>query len=285
MKSLVKVAIVVLILAMALMLPAGVSAQVEDWSVPLAITSGIGSVDVAFGVNSLATDGFDDDYDIPAPMPPMEGVEAYFYYPDNPQYRRKLATSIVAPADSIIWPLKVKYITEGGAGEVTIPWQSTDIDNVPSKYLTLELQDETGNKLADMRTETSYTFTATPNLLYSFQIKAEVPVVIAISVEPTSVDFGSVTAGVASDPQTVTVTNTGNVAEDFSATIENESPVGVYTGSPGLTIGGASVSAWGVTNVPVSEAKSEALVLTVPTGTAPGTYTATLVFWAEATGP
>ena len=143
-------------------------------AVPLAITSAIGNVDVAFGVNSLATDGFDDDYDIPAPMPPMEGVEAYFYYPDNPQYRRKLATSIVAPADSIIWPLKVKYITEGGAGEVTIPWQSTDIDNVPSKYLTLELQDETGNKLADMRTETSYTFTATPNVLYSFQIKAEV---------------------------------------------------------------------------------------------------------------
>jgi hypothetical protein len=169
--------VVIIILAMALMLPTGVSAQAaENWSVPLAITSAIGSADVAFGANSNATDDFDSGYDVPAPPPPMEGVEAYFYYPDNPEYKKKLATSIVAPADTIIWPLKVQYITGGGAGEVTIPWQSGDIDSVPGKCITLQLEDESGNKLADMRSETSYTFTADPYVLYSFQIKAAVGV-------------------------------------------------------------------------------------------------------------
>jgi ABC-type sugar transport system substrate-binding protein len=147
------------------------SREVQDWSVPLAVTSTIGSADVSFGANSDATDGF-DGYDVPAPPPPMEGVEAYFNYPDNPENKKKLATSIVAPADTIIWPLKVRYITEGGAGEVTISWDSTDIDNVPGKYITLELEDAGGSELADMRSETEYTFTADPYVIYSFQIKA-----------------------------------------------------------------------------------------------------------------
>lgn len=70
----------------------------------------------------------------------------------------------------------MKYITDGGAGEVTIPWQSSDINNVSGKYVTLQLEDESGNKLADIKSETSYTFTAEPGVLYSFQIKAVVEV-------------------------------------------------------------------------------------------------------------
>jgi len=107
---------------------------------------------------------------------------------------------------------------------------------------------------------------------------------IGISVSPTSVDFGNVVPGIASDPQTVTVTNTGNVAEDFSATIENESPTGVYTGTPGLQIAGGSVAGW-LPTVAVNGDETPQLILTVPDGTASGTYVAILVFWAEEASP
>ncbi len=108
------------------------------------------------------------------------------------------------------------------------------------------------------------------------------PLQIGILVEPALVNFGDVEPGMPSATQTVTVTNTGNVVEDFSATIENELPAGVYTGTPGLTMNGSSVAAWLPTGVDPDGTEVPSLVLTVPTGTAPGTYKATLVFWAEA---
>jgi hypothetical protein len=104
---------------------------------------------------------------------------------------------------------------------------------------------------------------------------------IGISVDPTSINFGAVTPGTPSAAKTVTVTNTGNVAEDFSASITNESLPGVYT--TGLRIAAVVVSVWSASNVAVSGFVNPELILTVPTGTPPGTYAATLIFWAEAT--
>jgi hypothetical protein len=102
---------------------------------------------------------------------------------------------------------------------------------------------------------------------------------IGISVTPTAVSFGSVEPGVASSPQTVTVANTGNVIADVSASVQNESVAGVY--STGLTIDAAGVAAWN-DSVAVEGNITPELILTVPAETNPGTYTATLVFWAEA---
>ncbi len=109
------------------------------------------------------------------------------------------------------------------------------------------------------------------------------PLQIGISVDPGSVGFGSVVPGTQSAPQPITVTNTGNVAVNLSASITGESHPPVYEN--GLTIDTFSVSLWGVTTVTVAVDGDSGLLplsLTVPGGTAPGTYTATLVFWAEA---
>jgi len=147
----------------------------EDWSIPVSIDADIGSAGVTFGVNSLATNGYDEDYDYVAPPSPPEGIDAYFYYPDNPALVRRLATSIVAPAESIVWPLKIMYKTEFSVlqgGDVTISWSPENIANVPAQYLTLTLTDEAGQELANMKTQSSYTFQAEPDVLYSFQIKA-----------------------------------------------------------------------------------------------------------------
>ncbi len=102
---------------------------------------------------------------------------------------------------------------------------------------------------------------------------------VGISVMPPSVSFGNVVPGTPSGAKTITVTNTGNIAEIISASIENESFSGVYTN--GLTIGGGTVSDWRASLAIAGDVTPE-LVLTVPAGTAPGTYTAILIFWAEA---
>ena len=127
----------------------------------------------------------------------------------------------------------------------------------------------------------NYRVTMTPAAPTAVGMTASFTARLGISVTPTSVDFGNLVPGTPSLPQRVTVTNTGNVAENFSASIESESPENVYTGEPGLKMDSFSVSGWGVTNVAVAAFVGPDLVLTVPTGTAPGTYTATLVFWTE----
>lgn len=112
------------------------------------------------------------------------------------------------------------------------------------------------------------------------EMTANSPAQIGISVSPTSVNFGSLTSGVASTGHTITVTNTGNVAEVFSTSLTNVSSPDVYT--IGLKLSDSLVNAWSASNVAVSGTSQPQLVLTIPSGTAPGTYTATLVFWAEA---
>lgn len=105
---------------------------------------------------------------------------------------------------------------------------------------------------------------------------------IGISVTPLSVDFGSVTPSTASATKTVSVTNTGNVVEDFSATLENISIPDVYTSGLAIGVEKDSVDTWGESDVEIGVTRADIpLVLTVSADTAPGTYTATLVFWAE----
>jgi len=102
---------------------------------------------------------------------------------------------------------------------------------------------------------------------------------IGILVTPTSVNFGNLTPGTPSAPQTVTVTNTGNVVEDFSASLTNISTPDVY--STGLKLDTVTVGSYGALGVAVGSNDAPDLVLTIPSGTTSGTYTATLVFWAE----
>lgn len=136
-----------------------------------------------------------------------------------------------------------------------------------------------GEEYSEVDSEALQAIAAVLDISGSVSMTASYIPKIGISVTPISVDFGSVTPGTASATKTVAVTNTGNVVEDFSATLENISTPDVYT--IGLKIGTSSVSDWSELAVEIGQEKSESLILTVPSGTAPGTYTATLVFWAE----
>jgi parallel beta-helix repeat protein len=107
--------------------------------------------------------------------------------------------------------------------------------------------------------------------------------VIGISVWPTSIDFGDITAGHSSDTKTVTVTNEGDYKQIFTTTLTNESPLGFYTDN--LEIDGGTVAGeggWEATEVEPATSVTPELVLSIPIGFEAGPTTATLIFWAEA---
>jgi len=102
---------------------------------------------------------------------------------------------------------------------------------------------------------------------------------VGISVSPTSIDFGSILAGQSSDSKTVTVTNEGNVVEQFTASLSSESPADFYTDN--LAIDSGTVSAWLATNVAVDGTSTPGLVLSMPIDVLTGPKTATITFIAQ----
>ena len=179
MKALIGALAVAALVAM-FIVPASTLAQAEDWLVKLSLTTDphIGTVpgagySFAFGARDGASEGYDgDEGDQIAPMDPIMGINAYFYYPDNPMYQRTLVTSVVGPEPTITWPLRVKSTGDPGATQATLTWDAADIGTVPGKYVTLELQDTAGNTLADMRTAGSYTFSLQSGVTKDFHIVA-----------------------------------------------------------------------------------------------------------------
>jgi len=154
---------------------------VEDWLVNLTLTTDpyVGIVpgpgyDFAFGAKDGATEAYNEDEgdQIAPPDPIGDGINAYFYYPDNPEYQRSLITSVVGPAATIVWPLRVKSVNAPEGTEITLTWDAGDIGSVPAKYGTLELRDTAGNRLAYMRTESSFTFNLPSGATRNFHIVA-----------------------------------------------------------------------------------------------------------------
>jgi hypothetical protein len=178
MKTLIRSLGVLILVAMFLLSGSSLISASEDWAVCMTATTDpdVGSVPgegfhFGFGASEGASDGYDsEEGDEIAPMDPMSGINAYFYYPDNPQFQRNLVMSVTGPAASITWPLKVKMVGETGDAAITITWP--DISSVPAEYAVLELQDTGGTTLADMRSVDHYTFPASQEQTYNFNIVA-----------------------------------------------------------------------------------------------------------------
>ena len=122
-----------------------------------------------FGVRSDATDVFDIACDKIDPVDPPIGIVSYFYYPDNPSSPinfQKLSTSKIAPAPMMTWTYKVKPISVEGTAN--IEWNPAQIANIPlDQGVYLICPDDS---LLDMRSVTSYTFSAESDTTYTFQI-------------------------------------------------------------------------------------------------------------------
>ena len=187
----------VILLAM-VFVPEGVSAQEEDWLVNLSLTTDphIGTIPgegyaFAFGALEGASEAYSEgDGDAIAPPDPMTGINAYFYHPENPLNERRLVTSVVGPDVTVAWSMRVKSVGAPGATQVTLSWDEGEVDAVPVRYEVLQLRDTTGNVLADMRGEASYSFSLQSDEVKSFLVLATEA---EYSLTIISTDGGSVT--------------------------------------------------------------------------------------------
>jgi len=178
MKTLIRFLGVVILVAIFTLPGSALIFASEDWAVNMTATAEPSGWTVpgegynfGFGARDGASDGYDlEEGDYIAPPDPMQGINAYFYYPDNLFYRKNLSVSVTGPAASITWPLVVKMVGETGNAEMTISWLY--VSSVPAKYIVLELQDTGGTTLADMKSIDHYTFSATEGTTYNFNIVA-----------------------------------------------------------------------------------------------------------------
>jgi hypothetical protein len=142
------------------------SAVPPDWTIKLTATTSSYSSISTFGLSNSATNGFDLNYDALAYPDPPTGVNSCFFYPNNPTSPvnlQELSTSIVST--DTYWEYQVRTI--GISGTTSITW--SDASGVPGKYY-IYLEDSNGNTLANLRTDTQYSFSADPNTAYSFKI-------------------------------------------------------------------------------------------------------------------
>jgi hypothetical protein len=135
----------------------------------VSLTASLGGYDstTVLGVASDATDGFDIAYDALAPIAPPTGVLSYFYYPSNPSTPvdyRKLSTSIIPPADSMNWTLRITPY--GLDGTMVLTWTS-----IPAQIDQAYIMDSTGTTiLADMKLVSQYSYAASDSILAVFRV-------------------------------------------------------------------------------------------------------------------
>ena len=141
----------------------------DSWSFSLTSSVGIYQSESTLGVTVNATYGFDTDAGDLLLPPGFTGVEAYFWYPDNPTSPadfRKLMTSYHPIDYPSNWTLKV-HTFSGTSGNTTLSWNSTEIDSIPANYsVTLY----TPTQHVDMRTTHSYSWESEEDMTYSFTI-------------------------------------------------------------------------------------------------------------------
>ena len=149
------------------------SAAAIDWNVTLTATLDAFSATIVFGVRGSATNGFDPTFDQVAPPNPVQGVASWFYYPDNPASPvdlRRLSTSMISEASSMVWTYKVLSISSEGTMQIT--WSPTEMARIPSSYI-VSLQDSSGKTLVNMRNTSSYSYLSAADSTTTFIIKLE----------------------------------------------------------------------------------------------------------------
>ena len=141
----------------------------SEWSFSLTSSVGGYQSEATLGIIDDATFGFDDEVGDQASPPGFTGVEAYFWYPDNPSSPadfRKLSTSYQPVEYPCNWTLRVHTFT-GTSGNTILSWNSTEIESIPANYSVML---STPTHDVDMRTTFSYNWNSTEESTYIFTI-------------------------------------------------------------------------------------------------------------------
>jgi len=138
----------------------------DDWTATITTSIEDKTSLTTFGVNSIATSGFDTAFDQVLEVTPPRGteyLESCFYHSSEQPIVRYLTHSVVAP-ESFIWIYQVEsYEIEGS---IALSWSAPSI---PSGY-TLVLKNSASSMINDMTDVSTYSFAAQQNTLYTFTI-------------------------------------------------------------------------------------------------------------------
>jgi hypothetical protein len=173
----------------------------------------------------------------------------------------------------------------GGAGYWDMDW-SWGSEAVPLQYPGFDVE-VTGSS-------PNYTVTFTPAAAGSTQLTVDVPDIVAISVDPTSIDFGSMVPGQTSSPYAITVTNVGTHQADVevqldasSADLFKENLWMRYDSTGSFNTGsGSPFYTWGtlISGLNMNASSYVETELSIPSDYTPdGEETATLIFTATGT--
>lgn len=122
---------------------------VNEYEFSLTVADPVSSVDLKFGQNPSATDGFDSGFDFEAPPPPPDGVHAWFETGDLKlfdDFRNAFSREIT-------WNLKLQNATSGSS---TLQWSSEIVEFSGS----LILSSPQGEFTVDMIENDSFSFNA-----------------------------------------------------------------------------------------------------------------------------
>ena len=178
-------------------------AAAQEWSVPVNYQSGTATIDLAFGVNASATDGFDANIDVPSPpLPPGATKYAYFSI-DDPIF--PMLFEDYRPIINQSNPLETWELVVASDEEITLTW---DASEVPA---SISLEMNVSGDIVDMEDQTSYTLSAETYTIY-IEAKDAVPPVIT-NVQPV----GTLTITTVPSQITISASYSDNIGIDVSS--------------------------------------------------------------------
>ncbi len=103
---------------------------------------------------------------------------------------------------------------------------------------------------------------------------------ISISVSPATVDFGNILPGRDATGVNMIITNDGDFTSTVTAEITDDA-TGFYT--TGLYLDGVPLASWQVDIAGGADVTVSPQLIDVPPDISPGSYSCTVIFWAEET--
>ncbi|KAF5415525.1 MAG: hypothetical protein C5S48_05715 [Candidatus Methanogaster sp.] len=159
------------------------AAAQEDWSMTMSMT-GVSWTDMEFGVNSSATDLFDDGIDDTAPFAPPDGYRIYLYEETYGEYLYALSVDIKSPGDDKNWTL----VVAPGSKDITISWNPTGIPSDVNIQMQELIGGEPTGDVIDMNSAGSITVnTSEKRYLITATTSAaeEPPELVSCVIDPT----------------------------------------------------------------------------------------------------
>lgn len=154
----------------------------ETWTVTITASCQGYNSNTIIGVASDATNGYDPAYDVIVGAPPGGGTSAVWSNLDS-----VYSKSIKAEAGSVTWNLNVEAFVI--SGNMHLSWTS-----IPSGY-SAYIKDSTGTTvLADMTSVSSYDYSATHDVMVTFQVDfviPEFPISAIIALGACFVSYGA----------------------------------------------------------------------------------------------